>query len=328
MALPRKGLVHLYKSSGWDRLTAFEHTPHFPQTPPQNLLIFIGGLFDGLLTIPYTSTLSSALPATWTLAEVRLSSSYTGWGTSSLQKDVSELSDCVSYFRGIKTGKIVLMGSSTGCQDIMEYLTGADHASRPAIDGGILQAPASDREALILEMDLELYKSSCEAAQRMVDEGNGEEILPQREKGAAFPAPCTARRWLSLASPNHDGDDDYFSSDLGDERLLKTFGKLPKQSPLCILMSEMDEYVPKSVDKKGVIGRWVSIIKKGKGILDEVNSGVVPGASHNLMKDGDDVVGDLVGRVVGFLEGLPEKATLKELDEKLRSQATSVNLSS
>ncbi|KAE9376543.1 DUF1749-domain-containing protein [Stipitochalara longipes BDJ] len=318
MSLPREGLVHLYKSSGWDHLTAFEHTPHSPQTPPQNLLLFIGGLFDGLLTIPYTSTLSSALPPTWTLAEVRLSSSYTGWGTSSLQKDVSELSDCVSYFRTIKTGKIVFMGSSTGCQDIMEYLTGAGHETRPPIDGGILQAPASDREALGMMMDPELYKSSCVAAQKMVDGGNGEEILPKKETVNAFPAPCTARRWLSLASPNHDGDDDYFSSDLGDERLERWFGRLPRNSPLCILMSEMDEYVPKTVDKKGLIDKWVCIIKKGEGTVDEVNSGVVEGASHNLMKDEEEIVGGLVRRVLGFLEGLPEKIPgFKHVDEKL-----------
>jgi hypothetical protein len=309
---------HLQKNKGWVRLTAFEHTPHSHSIPLQNILLFIGGLFDGLLTIPYTSTLSSLLPPSWTLAEVRLTSSYTGWGTSSLQKDVSELSDCISYFRTIKTGKIVLMGSSTGCQDIMEYLTGLGHESRPAIDGGILQAPASDRECFVMTMEPGLYNSSCVAAKKMVDEGNGEEILPKKETNNA-PGPCTARRWLSLASPNHDGDDDYFSSDLTDEQLLKTFGRLPERTKLCVLMSENDEYVPKSIDKMGLIKRWTGIVKRGEGRIDEVNSGVVKGASHNLGKDGDgeEIVKDLVRRVLGFLDGLPEKTMAKLGDEKL-----------
>ena len=107
----------------------------------------------------------------------------------------------------------------------MEYLTGRDHETRPPIDGGILQAPASDREALIMLMGPELYKSSCIAATKMVDDGNGEEILPKKETNYVYPAPCTARRWLSLASPKRDGDDDYFSSDLTDEQLLRRLGR-------------------------------------------------------------------------------------------------------
>lgn len=200
----------------------------------------------------------------------------------------------------------------------MEYLTGTGHESRPPIDGGIIQAPCSDREALVMMMDSELYKNSCIAAQKMVDEGNGEDILPTRETGNVYPAPCTARRWLSLASPNHDGDDDYFSSDLSDEQLLKTFGMIPRGSPLCVLLSENDEYVPKSVDKKGLIERWVGIVRRGEGVVDEVHSGVVSGASHNLRKNGEEVVEELVRRVVGFLEGLLEKTnTDKHGDEKL-----------
>jgi Protein of unknown function (DUF1749) len=167
-------------------------------------------------------------------------------------------------------------------------------------------------------MDSELYKSSCIAAQKMVDEGNGEEILPKKEMGDVFPAPCTAKRWLSLASPNHDGDDDYFSSDLSDEQLAKTFGELPRGSPLCILMSEKDEYVPKTVDKNGLIERWVAIVKRGEGIVDEVHSGVVQGASHNLGKDKEEIVEGLVRMVLGFLEGLVENNnTDKHGDEKL-----------
>ncbi len=189
----------------------------------------------------------------------------------------------------------------------MEYLTGAGCEARPTIEGGILQAPASDRESLVMSMEPELYRSSCIAAQKMVDEGNGEEILPTRETGNVLPAPCTAKRWLSMASPNHDGDDDYFSSDLKDEQLEKAFGRLPGRTRLCVLMSGNDEYVPKSVDKDGLIERWTEIVKRGEGRVDEVHSCVVKGASHNFGNNGEEVVGELVRRVVGFLEGLPEK---------------------
>ena len=68
--------------------------------------------------------------------------------------------------------------------------------------------------------------------------------------------------------------------------------------------------MPTSIDKKGLIERWVGIVKRGEGNVDEINSGVVEGASHNLGKDGI-AMGELVRRVLGFLEGLPEKDTSK-----------------
>ncbi|KAF8847713.1 DUF1749-domain-containing protein [Acephala macrosclerotiorum] len=304
MATPRKGFVHNYTP----RLTAFEHTPHSVYGTSQNVILFIGGLFDGLQTVPYVSKISDALSPTWTLAQVHLSSSYTGWGTASLRQDVKELSKCVSYFRGIKSGKIVLMGHSTGCQDVMEYLTGPGKETRPPIDAGIIQAPVSDREATLMSTSPEDYKSSCEAAKKMVDADEGNEILSS--KLTNMPCPISAYRWLSLLSPNHDGDDDYFSSDLTDEQLTKTFGSLPAGVPLCILYSGSDEHVPQSIDKAALVRRWIEIAKKGKGVVDEGYSGVVKGATHNLAKDKEEVVLSLVGSVLGFLAGLSPQPNL------------------
>lgn len=289
------------------RLTAFEHTPQLASHGPQNLLLFIGGLFDGLQTVPYLSFISDSLPPSWTLAQALLTSSYTGWGTSSLARDAQELSECVAYFRTIKTGKIVLMGHSTGCQDVMEYLTGPGHETRSPVDGAILQAPASDREAIALQMDPDLYRTSCETAKSMIEAGHGEEILPSYETKNIFPCPISARRWLSLASPNHDGDDDYFSSDLEDEKLSKSFGQLPVDTPLSILFSGSDEYMSKTIDKAGLIKRWSDIAKTGKGRVDIENSRVIEHASHNLAGNPDEVVSVLVRTVLGFIAGIAEK---------------------
>jgi hypothetical protein len=198
------------------------------------------------------------------------------------------------------------MGHSTGCQDVMEYLTGKGVADRAPIDGGIIQAAVSDREAILMSMKAGVYDESCKIAQAMVDAGKGDEILP----GKFNPCPVTAKRWLSVASPNHDGDDDYFSSDLTDAQLMKSFGALPKKSPLCILLSGADEHVPKSIDKQGLVDRWIGFAKKGEGVVDGKNSGVIEGASHNLEKNSEDVVQDLVKRVLGFISWLPAQANL------------------
>jgi pimeloyl-ACP methyl ester carboxylesterase len=240
-----------------------------------------------------------------------LSSSYLGWGASSPKQDVIEISKCISYFRGIKTGKVVLMGHSTGCQDVMEYLTGEGHETRQPVDGGILQAPVSDREAQPFFGADDLLACITATAQQMVDAGEGEDILPSKVmKGTFAPAPVTARRWLSMASPNHDGEDDYFSSDLTDERLLTSFGALPARSPLLILVSGADEYVPRSVNKEALVKRWIEIAKRGEGMVDEEHSGVLEGASHNVSRNPEKVVDGLVKRVLGFLEGVVAQSHL------------------
>ncbi|TGO59110.1 hypothetical protein BCON_0048g00360 [Botryotinia convoluta] len=299
----RQGVTHLFTP----KLTAFEHTPKATNITPLNIIIFIGGLSDGLLTVPYPSAIADALPGDWCLAQVLLSSAYIGWGVSSLKKDAQELSKCVAFFRRIKPGKIILMGHSTGCQDVMEYLTGSGHEANAPIDGAIIQAPASDREALGQELDADVLKNGIALAQKMVEAGDGEEILPSKATEGFFGSPVCARRWLSLASPNHDGDDDYFSSDLTDEQLKKTFGSLPVRSPLLILFSGNDEYVPKYVDKEALVKRWIGFVKKGDGKVDEENSAVIPGASHNLTKS-PEAVPELVNRVLGYLKGLSSQA--------------------
>lgn len=188
---------------------------------------------------------------------------------------------------------------------MMEYLTGSGHETRPPIDGGIIQAPASDREAICMLLDPQIYQDSCEVAKKMIADGDGEEIVPSKGIKKILPAPISARRWLSLASPERNGDDDYFSSDLTDEQLIKTFGSLPARTPLCILLSGSDEYMPTTIDKARLLSRWMEIVKKGKGKVDEKHSEVIEGASHTLDENPSVVVEQLVTRVLGFLNALP-----------------------
>ena len=113
----------------------------------------------------------------------------------------------------------------------------------------------------------------------------------------------TARRWLDIASPGpgHTGADDYFSSDLPHERLLKTFGRVPPSAALIILFSGNDEFVPPSINKHDLVHRWITAVRDGGGNVDILNGSIVPEATHNLNGCPEPVVQDLVHRVVGFL---------------------------
>jgi pimeloyl-ACP methyl ester carboxylesterase len=295
------GKLHRYS-----RYTAFEHTRP-DVSKPKHTLIWMGGLGDGPLTVDYPITLAHCLPSDWSLVEATTQATLNGWGTTSLAKDATQLSACVSYFRNVRPagGKIVLMGHSTGCQDAMEYVTGPNHDTREPLDGAILQASVSDREAILANQPQDEYDSFVETAKKLIGEGRSDDVLPIAISKPLFgPVPISAYRALSLTSPNMDGDDDYFSSDLPDERLAGTFGNFPARTPLMFLFSGNDEHVSKSVDVAKLLQHWGKFVKVGGGIVDEKNGGIVEGATHNLNDNDKAIVDDLCSRVIGFLENI------------------------
>jgi pimeloyl-ACP methyl ester carboxylesterase len=268
---------------------------------------------DGLSTVAYSVSLAKFLPSSWRLVQPILSSSYSGWGTTSLTRDVVEIGKCTRYLRSLRPrGRIVLLGHSTGAQQVMHYLcspTQPGEEPRPAIAGAILQGGISDREAIVDQMSPADYDAGVALARSYVDNGRGGDVLPSMMTSAFFPSPVSADRWLSLASPDHDGEDDYFSSDLEDERLRQTFGKVGASGArVSILFSGEDEHVPKWVDKAGLVNRWVKFVQAGKGIVDE-DTGVIPGADHTLSKAPPEVVQDLFWRIVRFLSRVEKQGS-------------------
>lgn len=121
---PLPGLLHVYDVER--RLTCFESTATNPaesiaassESSPPNCVIFVGGLGDGLAAIPVLPELSDALHKTgeWSLIQVLLRSSNLGWTTGSIDRDVEDLITLERYLRSKngKTGKLVLLGHSTG----------------------------------------------------------------------------------------------------------------------------------------------------------------------------------------------------------------------
>jgi pimeloyl-ACP methyl ester carboxylesterase len=311
MATP--GVLHRYT----DKLVAFEHastdgTLPTPSAKP-NTILFIGGLSDGLLTVDYTKAIATRLPPSWSIAEVLLSSSYEGWRFGSLKRDAEELHECVEYFRALKKeGKIVLMGHSTGCQDIMWYLVVSN--GRP--DGVILQGGVSDREAWIAisrnEGKSELYDVLLTKAEELSRSGKRFEPVPRDGNFMLKedePPISAYRTWSLLAK---GAEDDFFSSDLDDETINHSFGRLAKATPaVMFLLGSLDPYVPDHVSKEALLTRWTEVIRKHGGHVDYYNGGIVPGAHHNLNGDPENVVQDLVGRVVRFVKNI-ESASSEE----------------
>lgn len=151
------------------------------------------------------------------------------------------------------------------------------------------------------------YKRYNEMAQQWVKEGRGDEMLPNEVSLPIIGARCTANRWLSLASPSpdHNGEDDMFSSDFGLERFQSTFGVAGRRGvAMMILYSGNDAFVPSTVDKEALVARMEKSFVDARGKLDK-GSGVLLGASHTVREEGA-VRQELHRRVIEFLQSIDQ----------------------
>ena len=168
----------------------------------------------------------------------------------------------------------------------------------------------SDREALRALPHPHEFDALCKLAATWVDENRGEEVLPRGgQYGTARwfgdEAAITARRFLSLASPGpaHAGQDDYFSSDFSNGRLVQIFGRIPEGMRVLVVCGSEDEHVPYDVDSVTLLRRWRDVITR-RNIWVDPESCVLEGADHNLSKCGDIVRDQFIRKVWLFLDDI------------------------
>lgn len=269
------------------------------------------------------------------------------WGMGRIGKDVEEIGKCVEHVTKYKESiraddagsvKVAIMGHSTGSQDVLSYIclpnplpvdpvfdVGLLHTLRPTVHGAIMQAAVSDREVVTDSHTngdgdansaerRATYIQLVHMARSMTyaDENTQDVLLPLSltTKLGFPPAPLTARRFLSLVSPDSPEtpeEDDLFSSDLTETRLQETFGMISTReilkTKLLVLYAGADQFVPSWVDKEKLLQRWRAATDKSiNKVWDDEHSGVIPGASHALgSPDEADARRDLVTRVVDYL---------------------------
>lgn len=350
MASITEGRLHRY----WPQrnLTLFEYVPASAYaartTAAPNTLIIIGGLYDGFLSIPYVSKVASYinLSPDWSVMEIQLSSSLVGWGTGDLHRDTDEIAHAVQYLRNCSQstcpegGKVVLMGHSTGSQNVLHYLYHQSQEPRPPVHGAILQAAVSDREylAMMRELDPDVQQAYEKCVRIALDSTTGTHqdtvsmLAPDLASVFGFSRGLISyQRFLSLASPSSPEQpelDDLFSSDLSTETLSKTFGAVgtspfvdkvkTKERQVLVLLSADDECYPETVNKEELFQRWKSALKAG-GALMAGSSGIIAGASHNVKQPEAQL--DLTDRILTYLEstigGLSEETRDKLDQDKL-----------
>jgi pimeloyl-ACP methyl ester carboxylesterase len=237
-------------------------------------VVLIGGLGDGLLSLPYAPLLAErcASAGKWALVQAQLGSSYAGWRwRRSLSKDAEEVLLLLAWLkRELGSRGVVIIGHSTGAQIACETCRrlgqgGGGSAAAPLLPpllGVVLQGAVSDRDyffAAAFERS-----AACLADARRICEtrgaaGAGEdeepltaaEIVDGIEGGAAV-----ARRAVSLLE--RLGGDDMFSRDLSVEEMRektavgwltgrpgqeeKGGGDKPGRREVLVLASGADEY--------------------------------------------------------------------------------------
>ncbi|XP_076952733.1 UPF0613 protein PB24D3.06c-like [Bidens hawaiensis] len=246
-------------------------------------LVFIGGLTDGFLATDYLEPLAIALDKQkWSLVQFLLSSSYTGYGISSLKQDALELDQLINHLINKEDSEaVVLLGHSTGCQDIVHYM-GTNSACSRAVRAAILQAPVSDRE---FRATLPETAGMIDLASKLIAEGRGSELMPRESNPDS---PITAYKFHSLWA--YMGDDDMFSSDLSDDQLKQRIGHMCN-TPCQVIFSMADEYVPDYVDKKALVQR----LCKALGGAEKVE---IEWGNHSL----SNRVGEAVDAIIGFVK--------------------------
>lgn len=92
------------------------------------------------------------------------------------------------------------MGHSTGSQDVIHYLT-YNPSSGAQVQGGIMQAPASDREYFAEGDDpgVNAWIRNLSVASQMMEDGKGDEVMDEKAC-EAMGLRITAYRLWSLLS--------------------------------------------------------------------------------------------------------------------------------
>ncbi|KAL0258041.1 hypothetical protein SLS55_007212 [Diplodia seriata] len=334
------GILHHYTES----LVTFEFTTNTARKP--HSLVFIGGLGEGLGSTSYMADLVRALqPTEWSIFSLNISSSHQSWGLGHLDRDTDEIAQCLSYVQDYKTdkygapGKLALMGHSTGSQHVLHYLSSPNphtsapafdadlrHVRRPALDGAIMQAPVSDREAMQWVLHHGWLGKTPSQTKEVFDElvAMAKDATTQGSQTCDFllplamtssigyrNTPLSARRFLSLVSPESPAaprEDDMFSSDLSDDHLKTTFGMVRERRllryKLMVMISGADQSTPDWVDTEKLMARWRNAADhNGEAqIWDRDFSGIIPNASHALSNDDQaECRKDLCERVLGYL---------------------------
>jgi len=159
----------------------------------------------------------------------------------------------------------------------------------------------------MLKLGNKKWEEYVSEAQRMIENGNADDMVPRTYWKWFGGGPISASRFASLAGEG--GDDDFFSSDLPDARLEEIWGdRAWEQTPVLLLYGDRDQYVPDFVDKAAMLKKWSEIHQsKVHGRIAQMSRfEVLTHANHELLEG--RAQREMCSLVLEFLGKLSNKA--------------------
>jgi hypothetical protein len=234
-----EGTLFEFHNTNTLRLVAFQSK--IPDANRDECFIVLGGLTDGLMSVPYVQKLSESRCTIQPL----FTSSCTGFGISSIDNDALELRVLLDHEKLSQFRSLVLVGHSTGCQILIRFLRDKlmGCSARDRITRVILQAPVSDRQGFL---------NGDEDITRMLSWATTEPV-PHNDAiysaGLFCGSPINAFRIRSLLT--RLGDEDFFSTDLSVSEVCLQIHTTRSEgiTLLCplkleFLLSGDEEYIP------------------------------------------------------------------------------------
>ncbi|KAI5149153.1 hypothetical protein ENBRE01_0727 [Enteropsectra breve] len=221
-ALALKGILFQYNESG---SIAFDNG-----VESKMCIILIGGLGDNIASLPYSGKLNELCLENGIRLIIPQLRSQPEYMLHPIEDDIEDIEDLMKHVQE----KALLIGHSTGCQDILLYLKSTSF--REKVAGAVLQAPVSDTEA----NDCSGTEDLMETTEKYLLE-NGEVWLTER--------------FTSLLKKY--GKEDLFSSYLENE----AFEQWKSYTKILTVLSEKDEFAKMLLTEKFKLMGDVKVIK-------------------------------------------------------------------
>jgi pimeloyl-ACP methyl ester carboxylesterase len=297
-------------------------------------VVLLGGMGDGLQSLPYAPLLAERCAALstrpWALVQANLKSCYEAWRHSSLRSDVDDVTLLLMYlFHCLKSRGVVLVGHSTGAQvacATCERLGSRPPCDEPPVLGVVLQGAVSDRE-FFFALDPDASRESLESARRVLaEEAEAVGDDPSRKWGRPEPTVLlggvATRATRAVALLERLGEEDFFSRDLTVEEMRERTavgwlggggggggsgagGRSPPQREVLVLASGADEYALPLLRTDAERGSKRVAERKRQQVEEHARrvaeaagpnarAAVVAGAPHNGLRKEKQVVEEIV----------------------------------
>ena len=200
-------------------------------------IVFLDGLGGNILSNAYIQKLNEFCISQGITLVIPQLRSMPNFNIVPIEWDIEDINNVLNLI----IGDVVLMGHSTGCNDILLYLKKFNSSK---IKGVILQAPVSDPESVnydIVTRNMKLIEDSCPENLYIELPNQG---LWRKE------------RYISLYLKN--GKEDVFSSYLDDE----LFSMWSKKMKILSILSGSDEFSKFDLTQKFLLMGKVKVIEK------------------------------------------------------------------